>query len=67
MGAEAVFRKRLRSLVMRKFGSLDRFYLETSFSKGHLSQILRGTRSPSLSTVVRLANLLEVEVADFFR
>ena len=63
---EALFRKRLRDLVIEKYGSLDRFYLETDFSKGHLSQILRGKRSPSLATMVRLAKALEVTVADFF-
>ncbi len=66
MGPEAAFRRRLRQLVREKYGSLDRFYLETSFSKGHLSQILRGVRSPSLATIVRLAKALDVEVADFF-
>jgi helix-turn-helix protein len=64
---EALFRRRLQELVREKFGSLDRFYLETDFSKGHLSQILRGKRSPSLSTIVKLANALEVQVGDFFR
>lgn len=67
MGPETVFRQRLRQLVLEKYGSLDRFYLETDFSKGHLSQILRGKRSPSLSTIVRLANALEVDVGDFFK
>ncbi len=47
-------------------GSLDRFYLETDFSKGHVSQILRGKRSPSLTTMVRLARALGVKVGDFF-
>jgi transcriptional regulator with XRE-family HTH domain len=64
--AEAQFRKRLRQLVKEKFGSLDRFYLETDFSKGHLSLILRGVNSPSLTTIVKLAKALEVDVADFF-
>jgi transcriptional regulator with XRE-family HTH domain len=63
---EALFRRRLRELVIEKYGSLDRFYLETDFSKGHLSQILRGKRSPSLATIVKLAKALQVEVADFF-
>ena len=66
MGVEVRFRKRLEELVLQKYGSLDRFYLETGFSKGHLSQILRGERSPSVSTVVRLAEALQVEVADLF-
>ena len=64
---EALFRRRVRAIVIRKYGSLDRFYLETDFSKGHLSQILRGKRSPSLTTIVKLARALEVEVAEFFR
>ena len=52
--------------MREKYGSLDRFYLETNFSKGHLSQILRGQRSPSLVTIVKLAKALDVDVADFF-
>jgi len=63
---EALFRRRLKQLVIAKYGSLDRFYLETDFSKGHLSQILNGKRSPSLSTMIRLAEILGVRVADFF-
>ena len=47
--------------------SLDRFYLETDFSKSHLSQILRGKRSPSLATMTKLAKVLNVRVAEFFR
>ncbi len=66
MGAEEQFRRRVRQLVLERYGSLDRFYLETSFSKGHLSQILRGQRSPSLTTIVKLAEALEVDVADLF-
>jgi len=53
--------------VREKYGSLDRFYLETDFSKGHLSQILRGKRSPSLATMVKLARALGVSIDDFFR
>ena len=63
---ELLFRQRLRALVLEKYGSLDRFYLETEFSKGHLSQILRGKRSPSLATLIKLARALNVSVADFF-
>ena len=67
MNEEVLFRRRLRQIVLDKYGSLDRFYLETDFSKGHLSQILRGKRSPSLMTMCRLAKVLDVRVADFFR
>ncbi|WP_423946586.1 helix-turn-helix domain-containing protein [Candidatus Binatus sp.] len=64
---ETLFRYRLKQCVIAKYGSLDRFYLETDFSKGHLSQILRAQRSPSLATMTKLAKLLGVRVADFFR
>ena len=67
MDEAALFRRRLRQLVIEKYGSLDRFYLETEFSKGHLSQIIRGKRSPSLTTMIKLAKVLDVRVADFFR
>jgi transcriptional regulator with XRE-family HTH domain len=63
---EALFRKNLRRIVLQKYGSLDRFYLETDFSKGHLSQILTGKRSPSLSTMAKLGRILDVRVGDFF-
>jgi transcriptional regulator with XRE-family HTH domain len=63
---EAFFRQRVREFVEAKYGSLDRFQSETGFSKGHLSQILSGKRSPSLSTIVRLARALGIRVADFF-
>jgi transcriptional regulator with XRE-family HTH domain len=65
-GVEATFRRRLRELVLGKYGSLDRFYLEHEFSKGHLSQILRGVTDPKLSTIVKLAKALEIDVVDFF-
>ncbi len=42
MDVAALFRRRLRKLIRAKYRSLDRFYLESGFSKGHLSEILRG-------------------------
>ena len=66
MDVAALFRRRLRKLILAKYRSLDRFYLETDFSKGHLSEILRGKGSPSLNTLTKLADALEVEVCDFF-
>jgi transcriptional regulator with XRE-family HTH domain len=64
MDVEVLVRRRLRILIRAKFGSLDRFYLEADFSKGHLSEILRGKGSPSLKTLKRLARLLEIDVFD---
>lgn len=66
MDVAVLFRRRLRKLLLSKYRSLDRFYLETDFSKGHLSEILRGKGSPSVNTLIRLADVLGVEVCDFF-
>jgi transcriptional regulator with XRE-family HTH domain len=60
------FRRRLRQLILARYRSLDRFYLETDFSKGHLSEILRGKSSPSLATLIKLAKALDLEVCEFF-
>ena len=66
MDTAAQFRKRLKQLILERYRSLDHFYLETDFSKGHLSEILRGVSSPSVATLIKLAQALEVEVKDFF-
>ncbi|MGA7618254.1 helix-turn-helix domain-containing protein [Candidatus Binatus sp.] len=66
MKVAARFRRRLRKLILSKYRSLDRFYLETDFSKGHLSENLRGKGSPSVSTLIKLAEALDVEICDFF-
>jgi len=63
---EGLFRRRVRQLIERRYRSLDQFYLETDFSKGHLSEILRGKGSPSVTTLAKLATALEVQVRDFF-
>ena len=66
MDTAALFRARLRHLIRERYPSLDRFYLECGVSKGHLSEILRGVSSPSVATLIKLAEALEVEVKDFF-
>ena len=62
----ALFRQRFGQLFFKRYPSLDRFYLEHEFSKGHLSHILRGTRNPSILTLHKLADILGVELVDFF-
>lgn len=54
MDAVALFRRRVLELILAKYRSLDRFYLETDFSKGHLSEILRGKGSPTVDTLTSL-------------
>src|SRR5713101_8626806 len=66
MDTAALFRERLKQLILERYPSLDRFYLESGLSKGHISEILRGVSSPSVATLIKLAQALEVEVKDFF-
>lgn len=66
MDTAALFRDRLKQLILERYPSLDRFYLESGLSKGHVSEILRGVSSPSVATLIKLAEALEVEVKDFF-
>jgi transcriptional regulator with XRE-family HTH domain len=66
MDTAALFRTRLKQLILERYPSLDRFYLESGLSKGHVSEILRGVSSPSVATLIKLAEALEVEVKDFF-
>ena len=66
MDTLTLFRERFRQLLFERYPSLDRFYLEHEFSKGHLSHILRGRQSPSIVTLHKLADMLGVELVDFF-
>lgn len=66
MDLEALFRRRLKKLIASKYQSLDRFYLETGVSKGHVSEILRGKGSPSVATLEKIAHALDLQVTDLF-
>lgn len=55
-----------KQLIERKYRSADRFYLETDFSKGHLSEILRGKGSPTVTTLAKLAKALDIDVRELF-
>jgi hypothetical protein len=59
-------RRRLRHLILSKYRLLDRFYLETHFSRGHVSEILRGKDSQSISALIKPVAALNVEVCDLF-
>jgi transcriptional regulator with XRE-family HTH domain len=63
---EKLFRARLEQLIRRKYPSLDRFWLDKDISKGYVSLVLRGRRSPSVRTLARLAKALGVELKAFF-
>ncbi len=64
MGLDEVFRRRLRQLVKQRYGSIDRMYLETDVSKGHIADLIRGKYSPTLTTVDRFAKALDVDPLD---
>jgi len=52
--------KRLRALIRIRQTTAERLAYETGISKGNLSEILRGKRSPTLRTLDKLARTLDV-------
>ncbi|MDT8272054.1 MAG: XRE family transcriptional regulator [Desulfomonilia bacterium] len=45
--------------------TLDTLSVRTGFTKGYLSKIERGHQSPPIATLSKIANALNVEIADF--
>ncbi len=64
---ERVLATQLRELRTRRGWSLAKLADETQMSKGMLSKIENGQTTPSLSTLVRLANALDAPLTAFFR
>ena len=64
---ERVLATQLRELRTRRGWALAKLADETQMSKGMLSKIENGQTTPSLSTLVRLANALDAPLTAFFR
>jgi transcriptional regulator with XRE-family HTH domain len=56
--------KRLRELRNAKGWSQERLSIETKVDRSYISEIERGTRNPSLTTLSKLAKALDISVAD---
>src|SRR5688572_31504818 len=57
---------RLRLLRQKKGLTLEALAEKTGTTKGFLSQVERGSKAPSISTLMRIAETLDVTVADLF-
>lgn len=57
---------RLRVLGRRKKWSANDLADFSSVGRGYLSEILSGKKSPTVRTLVKLAEALGVEIADLF-
>ncbi len=56
--------KSVRRLRISKGYSIDRLYLESGLSRATISLLERGLTDPTLSTLKRLADTIEVTVSD---
>ena len=59
--------RNLRSIRLNKGFAQERLALEAGVDRTVVSKIERAVTNPSLEIPLRLANQLEVEVADFLR
>lgn len=64
MGQEAEIGKRIRNSRKRKGYSLVKLAEKSGFSQGYLSRIENSDKSPPVSTLLRLARVLEIGVSD---
>lgn len=62
----SAFGTRLRALRQGRAMTLDALAETTGLDKGYLSRLERGQKNPSIATVLRLSDALEVPVAELF-
>lgn len=58
--------EKIKKLRNKKALTLEKLAFENDISKGNLSDIENTKRSPSLATLVKIANGLECRVKDLF-
>lgn len=59
---------RIRICIERAgYRTVEEFAFAFGISKATLSDVLTGKKSPTVSTLARWANALEISIADFFR
>jgi DNA-binding phage protein len=57
---------RIREMVRRKHWSANQLADFSGVGRGYLSDILSGKKSPTVRTLVKIAEALEVDVRDLF-
>jgi hypothetical protein len=60
------FARRLLELTNEKYGSVEKFLLETTFPRKVVSGILRGRGDLRLAMLAKLADSLDVDLWDLF-
>ncbi len=58
--------KRLKTLIREHRTTAEKLAYETGISKGNLSEILRGKRSPTMRTLDKIARNLGVDIKELF-
>jgi len=61
------FGKRLREIRKNKGISQEKLSKRAGFDRTYVGKIERGERSPSLETIEKLADALEVEILELFK
>jgi transcriptional regulator with XRE-family HTH domain len=67
MGIHSVFSDNIRALAKKRGLSINHLADFAGISRGYLSTILRGQKSPTLRTVEKIAEALEVEVGELLK
>ena len=62
-----VVRDRIKSLARERGYSVNRLADFAGMSGGYLSTVLRGQKSPTLRTLEKIADALEIDPLDLFR
>lgn len=64
---QAVVTNRIRELAEAKGYSINRLADFSGISAGYLSTVLRGKKSPSLRTISKIADALDVSPLELFK
>ena len=64
MDSHPIFIRRVLELAKKKGYSVNRLADFSGISRGHLSNVLRGQMSPTLRTLDRIADALDVKAKD---
>jgi transcriptional regulator with XRE-family HTH domain len=69
MGSDlhALFRARVRELAKARGYSINRLADFAGISGGFLSTVLRGEKSPTLRTIMKIADALNVDPIELFK
>lgn len=67
MDQNDVVRKNITKFRTEKGYTQERLAYESEISKGYLSEIESGKKSPTVRTMVKLSKTLEVELFKFFK